>query len=458
MVAVAFLWETMLNPQYGIVNTWLSEPIAFLSQAKGEILGVQVPVALLTVIAFEAWRYFPFAFLFILARLQALPAELDEAAVVDGATPTQRFRYVIMPQLWRIIALLSVLRFVFTFTKFDDVYLLTGGGAGTEVVSVRVYNFLTSRDDIGASAAQAIVLAVFLVVLLAIYLRFFAGVNVSRDRFERGLLKVLKPLVVAFLFLITAFPFCYMVMLSVRDIQELILDPGSLWPRSLTLDTYVDVLTRQGFLTFLKNSTIVAVASVAVTLLISIPGAYAVARLRFFGRRQVHFLFLAVYLFPAIVLAIPLFVLFTMIGLRGSLIGLILVYIAQTVPVTVYMLRNYFETVPQSVEEAAAIDGCTRLSTIWRVVLPLSKPALMATGLYAFMIAWNEFLFALLFLVERRENWTVSLGLSQLAGSIEIPTTVLMAGSVVLTLPIVIVFFAGERLLTAGLTAGAEKG
>ncbi|SEG59188.1 multiple sugar transport system permease protein [Nonomuraea solani] len=280
----------------------------------------------------------------------------------------------------------------------------------------------------------------------------------SRDRFERGLLRVLKPLVIAFLFLITAFPFFYMVMLSVRDIQELILEPGSLWPRSFTLDTYVNVLTRQGFLTFLKNSAIIAVASVAVTLLISIPGAYAVARLRFFGRRQVHFLFLAVYLFPAIVLAIPLFVLFTMIGLRGSLVGLILVYIAQTVPVTVYMLRNYFETVPQSVEEAAAIDGCTRLSTIWRVVLPLSKPALMATGLYAFMIAWNEFLFALLFLVERRESWTVSLGLSQLAGSIEIPTTVLMAGSVVLTLPIVIVFFASERLLTEGLTAGAEKG
>ncbi|TDC04161.1 carbohydrate ABC transporter permease [Nonomuraea longispora] len=269
---------------------------------------------------------------------------------------------------------------------------------------------------------------------------------------------MLRPLAIVFLFLITAFPFLYMVMLSVRDIQELILEPGSLWPRDLTLDTYVDVLTRQGFLTFLRNSTIVAVASVAVTLLVSIPGAYAVARLRFFGRRQVHVLFLAVYLFPAIVLAIPLFVLLTMLGLRGSLAGLILVYIAQTVPVTVYMLRNYFETVPQSVEEAAAIDGCTRLSTIWRVVLPLSKPALMATGLYAFMIAWNEFLFALLFLVERRESWTVSLGLSQLAGSIEVPTTVLMAGSVVLTLPIVIVFFAGERLLTEGLTAGAEKG
>ncbi|MBB5080020.1 carbohydrate ABC transporter permease [Nonomuraea endophytica] len=280
----------------------------------------------------------------------------------------------------------------------------------------------------------------------------------SRDRFERALLRALRPLVIAFLFVITAFPFFYMVMLSVRDIQELILEPGSLWPNAFTLSTYADVLTRQGFLTFMGNSAIIAVSSVAVTLLISIPGAYAVARLRFFGRRQVHFLFLAVYLFPAIVLAIPLFVLFTMMGLRGSLAGLILVYIAQTVPVTVYMLRNYFETVPQSVEEAAAIDGCSRVETIWRVVLPLSKPALMATGLYAFMIAWNEFLFALLFLVERRERWTVSLGLSQLAGSIEIPTTVLMAGSVVLTLPIVIIFFAGERLLTEGLTAGAEKG
>ncbi|MFE3450546.1 carbohydrate ABC transporter permease [Nonomuraea sp. NPDC059194] len=175
VVAVAFLWEVMLNPQYGIVNTWLSEPIAFLTQARGTLLGLTVPVALLTVIAFEAWRYFPFAFLFILARLQALPRELDEAAVVDGATPSQRFRHVIMPQLWRVVALLSVLRFVFTFTKFDDVYLLTGGGAGTEVVSVRVYTFLTARDDIGASAAQAIVLAVVLVVFLAVYLRFFGG-------------------------------------------------------------------------------------------------------------------------------------------------------------------------------------------------------------------------------------------------------------------------------------------
>lgn len=280
----------------------------------------------------------------------------------------------------------------------------------------------------------------------------------SRDRLERAMLRALRPVVIAALFAVTAFPFLYMVMLSLRDIQELIMDPGSLLPRAPTLSTYVDVLTEQGFLTFMRNSAVVSAAAVALTLLLSIPGAYAVAKLRFTGRTRVQALFLAVYLFPAIVPAIPLFVLFTMLGLRGSLAGLVVVYIAQTIPVSVYMLRNYFETVPQSVEEAAAIDGCGRLETIWRVTLPLSRPALMATGLYAFMIAWNEFLFALLFLVERRESWTVSLGLSQLAGSIEIPTTVLMAGSVILTLPIVVVFFASERLLAEGLTAGAEKG
>jgi multiple sugar transport system permease protein len=121
------------------------------------------------------------------------------------------------------------------------------------------------------------------------------------------------------------------------------------------------------------------------------------------------------------------------------------------------MLRNYFDTVPVSVEEAALVDGLSRIGVLRRISLRLALPS-VATGLFVFMIAWNEFLFALLFLVDRRDQWTVSLGLSRLSGSIEVPTTVLMAGSVVLTVPIIILFFATERLLTGGLTAGAEKG
>ncbi|MEU4832814.1 sugar ABC transporter permease [Streptosporangium sp. NPDC023615] len=184
VVAVTFVWEIALSPQFGIVNEWgtrlfgWDEPLAFLSTRSHEVsvLGWQfeVPLALLTVIAFEIWRYFPFAFLFLLARLQAVPAGLEEAATVDGATHTQRFRHILLPQLMPVIALLSVLRFIMTFNKFDDVYLLTGGGSGTDVVAVRVYDFLTARYDVGAAAAQALVLAVILAGLLGIYFTFFA--------------------------------------------------------------------------------------------------------------------------------------------------------------------------------------------------------------------------------------------------------------------------------------------
>jgi multiple sugar transport system permease protein len=288
---------------------------------------------------------------------------------------------------------------------------------------------------------------------------------VSRDSVERRVLGVLRPVIIVVLLIVTVFPFYYMVMLSFRPLDSVLQNPGALWPSwdEIDINTYRDVLKStddggQGFLTFIRNSLLVAVGTVILTLIVSIPGAYAVSRLQFFGRRQISALFLGVYFFPAILLAIPLFVFFTRIGQRGTLTGLLVVYVAQVAAVSIYMLRNYFDTIPASLEEAAAIDGCRRLQAMWHVSLPLALPAIASNALFIFMIAWNEFLFALLFLVENRDNWTVSLGLSQLAGSIEVPTTVLMAGSVILTLPIIIMFFLSERWLAGGLTAGAEKG
>lgn len=191
VVAVAFVWQVMLDPNLGIVNAFgenvlgWERPIPFLSLRSSdvEIFGatIGVPTALLAVIAFQAWRYFPFAFLFILARLQAVPNDLDEAARVDGASPLQRFWYILMPQLSGVIALLAVLRFIWTFNTFDDIYLLTGGGAGTEVVSVGIFNRLTGRGDIGGAAALSLVLAAVLAVFLFFYFRYFA------NRTEAGL-------------------------------------------------------------------------------------------------------------------------------------------------------------------------------------------------------------------------------------------------------------------------------
>jgi multiple sugar transport system permease protein len=180
VVAVTFVWKILLSPEFGLVNEWgrdvfgWDDPVAFLSQARGEIslfgLDVPVPTALLTVIAFEGWRYFPFVFLFVLARMQAIPGELEEAATIDGATVSQRFRHIILPQLMPIIAVLVVLRTIWTFNEFDDIFLLTGGAAGTEVVSIRVYELLTVQRNVGAAAAQSVFLATVLLVLLGIYL------------------------------------------------------------------------------------------------------------------------------------------------------------------------------------------------------------------------------------------------------------------------------------------------
>jgi len=289
--------------------------------------------------------------------------------------------------------------------------------------------------------------------------------GLTRDNIERRLFGVLRPVIIVLLLVICLFPFYYMVFLSFRPLDAVLQDPGALWPQAgeIDLSTYKEVLAStesggQGFLIFIRNSAVVAVGTVVLSLLVAIPGAYAVSRLDFFGRRQISAVFLGVYFFPAILLAIPLFVFFTRIGQRGTLSGLVVVYVAQVAAVTIYMLRNYFDTIPPSLEEAAAIDGCTRLQAMRHISLPLALPAIASNALFVFMIAWNEFLFALLFLVENRSRWTVSLGLSQLSGSIEVPTTVLMAGAVILTVPIIVLFFVSERWLAGGLTAGAEKG
>lgn len=275
----------------------------------------------------------------------------------------------------------------------------------------------------------------------------------------------LRWVVIAVLFLLCVFPFYYMVVLSFVPIESLLLHPGRIWvgAQQLTTETYRTVLASvdsggQGFAVFLRNSALVSLATVLITIVVSIPGAYAIARLKFMGRDKIATLFLAVYLFPTIVLAVPLFIAFAKVGLQSSLIGLMLVYVVQTVPVSIYMLRSYFQTIPQSIEEAAAIDGAGRLGTMLRVTLPLAMPSIMSTGLYVFMIAWNEFLFALLFLSAKPNLWTVSLGLAQLSNGIEVPKTVLMAGSVILTVPIIVLYSLAERALTEGLTTGADKG
>ena len=287
----------------------------------------------------------------------------------------------------------------------------------------------------------------------------------TRAEFEERFFGIVKWVSIVFFTVISLFPLLYMLALSFKPIQDLLLDPGKWWP---TLDqisgfeTYRAVIRPVseggfGFLTFIRNSSIVAISTVVLTLSVGILAAYAVARVNFFGRKAVSVGMILVYLFPVVIVAIPLFVMFSRMGLRDSLYGLIIVYLASTLPVTLFMLRGYFQSIPVELEEAARVDGLSRLGVIRKITIPLAAPAIAAVSLYVFMIAWNEFLYALLFILEKRELWTLSLGVNQL-NSQEVPKTMLMAGSVIISLPIIVLFFAAERFLTEGLTAGGVKG
>ncbi len=205
------------------------------------------------------------------------------------------------------------------------------------------------------------------------------------------------------------------------------------------------------------TSTIVSLGTVIITLIFAIPAAYAVARLNFFGKNFLSTSILIIYLFPAIVLVIPLYTIFSQLGLRNSIEGLLIVYTATTLPVAIYMLQGYFKSIPKELEEAGIIDGQNWLGIIFKIILPLSLPAISSVALYVFMIAWNEFLFSLMFL-DRPNTFTLSRAIQFLNVGAETPRQYLMAGSVVVTLPILIIFVYFEKYLVSGLTAGSVKG
>lgn len=286
----------------------------------------------------------------------------------------------------------------------------------------------------------------------------------SRSSLRPGLgSRVGRFVIIAGALFVALAPVLYGFLLSLRPYSAVVQDPLNLFPRLEELDfsgyttAMLDVEAGGfGLGRFVLNSLVVALCTVALSIVVSILGAYAAARLRYRGRSLVSGLILAIYLFPGIVLSVPLFVLLARAGLTGSLVGLFFVYVASTVPVSIYMMRNYFQALPESVEEAALIDGATLPRMLRSVVLPIALPGVVATAIYVFMIAWNEYFYALLFLVQDRSLWTAPLGISQLS-DFNVPVTVLLSGSIFVTVPVVLLFFVAQRYLVDGLTAGAEK-
>ena len=279
---------------------------------------------------------------------------------------------------------------------------------------------------------------------------------------EKIVFEFLSLFAIVFFALVILFPFYIMFVTSFKTQTALLINPIDLsidFSKNIfeIFKSYFVIFKTYDFGRYILTSSYVSVGTVLITLLFAIPAAYAVARLNFFGKTFLSTSILIIYMFPAIVLVIPLYTVFSQLGLRNSVEGLLIVYKATTLPVAIYMLQGYFKSIPKEIEEAGLIDGQNWFGIIIKIIIPLSLPAIASVSLYVFMIAWNEFLFSLMFL-DNPKTFTLSRAINHLTGDAETPRQYLMAGSVVVTLPILLIFIYFEKYLVSGLTAGSVKG
>ena len=271
--------------------------------------------------------------------------------------------------------------------------------------------------------------------------------------------RALAYLVLIILGLIGAAPFLYLLVLSFKRRIEIL----SQVPPHLTFEwatiarTYNEVLFSQGMLEFTGNSVIVVGAATLIALIIGTPAAYAFSRMRFRGEENLASTILSMRFMPPIAVAIPLFLMVKGIGLQDTYLGLILPYVAFSLPLIIWILIGFFDEVPRELDDAAMVDGCTRLGVLWRVMLPVMRPGLVTAALFAAIFIWNEFLVAL-YVIDSRDHQTISLGAATLVSAQRpIDWNIAAAVGVVTVIPILIFSLLVQRYIVRGLTAGAVK-
>lgn len=232
---------------------------------------------------------------------------------------------------------------------------------------------------------------------------------------------------------------------------------ASYFPTEPTLQNYADLLNNSPFALYFRNSLIIAVGNMVLTLAVASLGAYAFVRFRFFGRSSLLVGMLVAYTIPSVVLLVPLLVIFRSYGLINTHLGMILAEATHSAPFVLLLMINYFSTLPRELDEAAQVDGCSRLGTLWRIILPLSVPGLVAGGLLAFIMTWNNFLFAFLFTTTNAVK-TLPVMMRLFAMGEPAVWNVSAAGAVLTTLPVALIFLLFQRMLMSGLAAGAVKG
>jgi len=259
------------------------------------------------------------------------------------------------------------------------------------------------------------------------------------------------------LLLMVLFPFYWMTITSFKSEDQMRSLVSMFWPSPVVFENYDQLLRKTDFTSWFANSAIVAVSSTLLATAVGTIGAYALARLRFRGRAFMSSATLITYLVPPSILFIPLYAQIRTLGLADSLAGLIAAYPSFTVPFVTWLLMGYFESIPVELEESAMIDGATRFGAFRRIILPLAAPGVLAAALYAFTQAWNEFLYALVFITDVKQR-TLPVGLSSFITGDVYGWGYLMAGAVLTTVPVIVVYIYLQKYMVEGLTAGSVKG
>jgi len=275
--------------------------------------------------------------------------------------------------------------------------------------------------------------------------------GVTHRKASHSILVYSLTLVVA---LIMAFPVLWMILLSIRPLGETFLP--TLWPTRIDLQAYHRILTNPSLRVPFLNSLLVAGSSTALALALGLPAAYGLSRYRFRGSNAILMFFIGNRMFPPVLLTVSYFFLVTRFKLYDSLFAVILMDTVTTLPFAVWMMRNYLDTVPREMDEAAIVDGTTRMGALLRVVFPVSVPGVAATTVYCFLLAWNEFLFAFTF-TRSPEYQVTSIKIASLQGQFWTDWPALLGYSVLFVIPIILLFLVMQRYLVQGLAAGSTK-
>ncbi|MEO8245350.1 MAG: ABC transporter permease subunit [bacterium] len=510
-IVTALTWKSIYDPLFGGLNPILlglgliEKPLGWLSDPS---------LAMPSIIVVNVWKGIPFYVLLLLAGLKAVDREQLEAAEIDGASVVQRFRHVTLPSMKYVIIVTLLLSFISTFNQFGLPFLMTQGGpsGATKLYSILAYEKAIASLQYGPGTAIAFSVAPLMGVIIWMLARLMrqddkavrvrlggtTGERVARAfswlfslvldvvlwplemavrgftaialRLSRGTgrpvlgrrgqhrasmtlrLTILVPFMVFVLF-----PFYWILNTSLKSTPQISERRSIFWPEPFTLEQFRALIEDTQFLTWLGNSIFVAVAATVISVAFASLAAYALSRLRFAGAGILTTCLLITYLLPGTLLFIPLYQILASMGLINSYAALIATYPTFLLPFATWVLLGYFRSIPVELEEAAMIDGAGRLTIFWSITLPLAAPAILAVTLFAFTTAWNEFLFAFVFITSESLR-TLPIGLQSLVVGDILPWGKLMAASLLTAVPVAVLYTFAQRYLTEGLTVGGVKG